>query len=88
MARRVLFGLALVACAAAVIGFQVTRPVKASSDPKVFVPSPRFYEHFSPSYRTSVADVYWLGVVQYYGEHIEGTGVWTRCRPCSTWSLP
>jgi hypothetical protein len=70
--RRVVFAFVALACVAAVIGFQVTRPVKASSDPRVFVPSPHFYEMLSPSYRTSIADLYWLGIVQYYGEHIDG----------------
>lgn len=70
--RRLVCALVALACVAAVIGFQVTRPVKASSDPRVFVPSSHFYEMLSPSYRTSIADLYWLGTVQYYGEHIDG----------------
>ncbi|HEY5474632.1 MAG TPA: hypothetical protein VIK32_15775 [Candidatus Limnocylindrales bacterium] len=70
--RRVVLVLLAVACVAAVVGFQVTRPGKAAGDPRVFVPSPHFYENLSPSYRTSIADLYWLGIVQYYGEHIEG----------------
>lgn len=72
MVRRVFVALIALACVAAVIGFQVTRPARADSDPRVFVPSPRFFEKLSPSFRTSIADVYWLGIVQYYGEHIEG----------------
>ncbi len=70
--RRVVLALVALACVAAVVGFQVTRPVKAAGDPQVFVPSSHFYEKLSPSYRTSIADLYWLGIVQYYGEHIEG----------------
>jgi len=70
--RRVVLALVALACVAAVVGFQVTRPAKAAGDPRVFVPSPHFYEKLSPSYRTSIADLYWLGIVQYYGEHIEG----------------
>lgn len=72
--RRVVLALVALACVAVVVGFQVTRPVKAAGSPRVFVPSPHFYEKMSPSYRTSIADLYWLGIVQYYGEHIEGDG--------------
>ena len=35
------------------------------------MPSPRFFLDFSPSFRTSIADVYYLNMVQYYGEHHE-----------------
>ena len=37
-----------------------------------FVPSARFYLDFSPSFRTTIADAYWLLTVQYYGEHVNG----------------
>lgn len=70
MARRVLVALVAAACLAAIVGFQSTRVVKAASSPRVFVPSPRFYLDFSPSFRTSIADAYWLYTVQYYGEHL------------------
>jgi len=70
--RRVVLALVALACVPAVVGFQVTRPVKAAGNPQVFVPSSHFYESLSPSYRTSIADLYWLAIVQYYGEHIEG----------------
>ena len=69
--------LAVVVCISlvAVVAFQATRPVKeGGGNPRPFVPSAKFYEEFSPSYRTSIADVYWLGIVQYYGEHIKGDG--------------
>jgi len=60
---------------AAVVAFQVTRPAaKSGGNPRPFVPAAKFYEEFSPSYRTSIADVYWLGVIQYYGEHVNGDG--------------
>ena len=55
-----------------VVAFQVTRPAKAGGEARVFVPSPRFYTDFSPSYRTSIADAYWLYTIQYYGEHVHG----------------
>jgi hypothetical protein len=71
-ARRAGIGLLVAVCAAAVIGFQATRPTKAVASAQVFVPSPRFYTDFSPSFRTTIADAYWLLVVQYYGEHISG----------------
>ena len=48
--------------------------MKGAQNPRPFVPAPKFFEEFSPTYRTSIADVYWLGVVQYYGEHIKSDG--------------
>ena len=33
-------------------------------------PSPQFFLDFSPSFRTTIADAYWLQMIQYYGEHI------------------
>jgi hypothetical protein len=72
--RRVLVVLVVLACAAGVVGYQVTRPPRAPANPKVFVPSPKFFQDFSPSFRTSIADVYYLMMVQYYGEHIKSDG--------------
>ena len=69
--------LAVVVCIglAAVVAFQTTRPLtKGGGNPRPFVPAAKFYEEFSPSYRTSIADVYWLGIIQYYGEHVKGDG--------------
>ncbi len=74
MLRRVVATLLVVACAGVVVVYQATRPDRAPADPRVFVPSPRFFEDFSPSFRTSIADVYYLNMVQYYGEHIAGDG--------------
>jgi hypothetical protein len=72
VARKVVAVVLGLACVAGVIAFQMTRPTTSVSNPRVFVPSPRFFQEFSPSFRTSIADLYWLGIVQYYGEHIEG----------------
>jgi hypothetical protein len=72
MVRRVALALLLAVCIAGVVGFQATRPPKAAGGGRVFVPSPRFYMDFSPSFRTTIADAYWLQTVQYYGEHING----------------
>lgn len=74
MLRRAVAALVVLACAGAVVAYQVTRPDRAPADPRVFVPSPQFFEDFSPSFRTSIADVYYLNMVQYYGEHVEGDG--------------
>lgn len=74
MLRRVVAIVVVVACAAGVVAYQATRPAKAPADPRVFVPSPRFFLDFSPSFRTSIADVYYLNMVQYYGEHVNGDG--------------
>ena len=74
MLRRVAFVLVVLACAGGVVAYQVTRPSRAPASPRVFVPSPQFFEDFSPSFRTSIADAYYLGMVQYYGEHAVGDG--------------
>jgi hypothetical protein len=74
VARRVAAIVAVLLCAAGVVGYQVSRPAQAPADPRVFVPSPRFFLDFSPSFRTTIADVYYLQMVQYYGEHINGDG--------------
>lgn len=74
MLRRVLVILVVVVCAAGVVAYQVARPARAPSHPRVFVPSPRFFQEFSPSFRTSIADAYYLTMVQYYGEHVNGDG--------------
>lgn len=74
MLRRVVAILVVLACAGVVVAYQVTRPARAPADPRVFVPSPRFFEDFSPSFRTSIADAYYLMMVQYYGEHVAGDG--------------
>ena len=63
--------IAAVACVAVVVAYQATRPASAVSNPVVFIPSPAFYERLSPSTRLTVADVYWLYTIQYYGEHVD-----------------
>ena len=35
------------------------------------MPSPKFFLDFSPSFRTSIADAYYLDIVQYYGEYMK-----------------
>jgi len=70
-----LFALVVVlVCAGGVVGYQVSRPAQAPADPRAFVPSAAFFLDFSPSFRTSVADAYYLSMVQYYGEHVTGDG--------------
>ena len=80
MLRRIVVVLVVLACAGGVIAYQATRPARAPANPKVFVPSPRFFQDFSPSFRTSIADAYYLMMVQYYGEHVKATASSTRCR--------
>jgi hypothetical protein len=58
-------------CAAAVIAYQATRPERAPAGARVFVPSPEFFLDFSPSFRTTIADAYYLQMVQYYGEYLK-----------------
>ena len=71
MIRRIVAVVVVLACAAGVVAYQATRPGQAPADPRVFVPSPKFFLDFSPSFRTSIADVYYLNMIQYYGEHLE-----------------
>lgn len=74
MLRRALVIVVVLLCAAGVAAYQVTRPAKAPANPRLFVPSPQFFRDFSPSFRTSIADAYYLWMVQYYGEHIASDG--------------
>ncbi len=74
MFRRVVAIIVVAACAAGVLAYQATRPAKAPAEPRVFVPPPQVFLDFSPSFRTSIADVYYLNMVQYYGEHVNGDG--------------
>ena len=61
----------LLLCAAAVIAYQATQAERAPAGAHVFVPSPAFFLDFSPSFRTTIADAYYLQMVQYYGEHLK-----------------
>ena len=72
--RRVLAIVVVLLCAAGVVAYQVHPAGKAPANPRVFVPSPKFFLDFSPSFRTSIADAYYLCMVQYYGEHVAGDG--------------
>lgn len=74
MAQRIVAVVAVLLCAVVVVAYQASRPAKAPADPRVFVPSPGFFLDFSPSFRTTVADAYYLQMVQYYGEHVNGDG--------------
>jgi len=69
--RRAAAVLVILACAAGVVAYQATRPGRATANPQVFVPSPKFFLDFSPSFRTSIADAYYLNMVQYYGEQLK-----------------
>lgn len=74
MVRRTLLALIVLVCVAGVIAYQATRPERAPANPAVFVPDPQLFLDFSPSFRTSIADAYYLGMVQYFGEHVKGDG--------------
>jgi len=58
-------------CVAGVVAYQATRPARAPAGARAFVPSPAFFLDFSPSFRTTIADAYYLQMVQYYGEHLK-----------------
>jgi len=68
--RNVAALLVVCACVAAIVVYQSDRPAAARPNPVVFVPSSGFYDSFSPSVRATLADVYWLMAIQYYGEHV------------------
>jgi len=72
--KRLLALVVVLACAGGVVAYQVSRPAAAPADPRVFVPSAAFFLDFSPSFRTSIADAYYLSMVQYYGEHVKTDG--------------
>jgi hypothetical protein len=72
--RRLLLLLLLAVCAVGVVAYQATRPQSAPANPRVFVPDPDVYLKLSPSFRTSIADAYYLAMVQYFGEHVSGDG--------------
>ena len=65
MLKRLAAVLVVLACAGGVVAYQVSRPTRAPANPSVFVPSPKFFLDFSPSFRTSIADGYYLDMVQY-----------------------
>jgi hypothetical protein len=71
LAKRVAALALVAACIGVVIGYQSTRPAAARPNPVVFVPSPGSYAHLSSSARATLADVYWLDTIQYYGEHLK-----------------
>jgi len=70
--RVVAVSIVMLGCAAAIVAFQVTRPAEGGSAGAPFVPSPKFFKELAPGFRTAVADAYWLALVQYYGEQVEG----------------
>jgi len=72
--RRLLALVVVLACAGGVVAYQATRPARAPANPRAFVPAAAFFLDFSPSFRTSIADAYYLAMVQYYGEHVTGDG--------------
>jgi hypothetical protein len=74
MLRRAIAVLSMLACLSVVIAYQATRPARPPADARVFVPSPRFFIDFAPGFRTSIADAYYLGMVQYYGQHVNSDG--------------
>lgn len=74
MRRGIALAALLVVCVVAVVAYQASRPAASAAGPRVFVPSPSFYLDLSPSFRTSIADAYWLQTIQYYGEHLKSDG--------------
>lgn len=79
--RRLALVAVFVACAAAVVAYQATRSTEERLIGQPFVPSPRFFLDFSPSYRATIADAYWLQTIQYYGEHVKTDQEFDRLKP-------
>lgn len=79
--RRYAAVAAFVVCCSAVIGYQATQSTAEASGGQPFVPSPRFFLDFSPSFRTTIADAYWLQIIQYYGDHITSDQEYDRLKP-------
>jgi hypothetical protein len=71
MGRRAATLVLALLCATVVVGYQATRPARAASDPKVFVPASGAFDVLPDGFRLSIAHAYWLYTVQYYGEHLE-----------------
>ena len=64
--------VALVAlCVGVVVVYQSNRPAAATPTRSSSCRSAGFYKNFSPSVRATIADVYWLYAIQYYGEHLK-----------------
>lgn len=81
VARRAAAIALVLACGLVVVGYQGTRASAASSGKQPFVPSPQFFLDFSPSFRTTIADAYWLQTIQYYGEHVATDGEFEQLKP-------
>jgi hypothetical protein len=82
MLRGHIFWLALfVACVVMVVGYQANQSTAEAEVAQPFVPSPRFFLDFSPSFRTTIADAYWLQLIQYYGEHVWTDAALQRVKP-------
>jgi tetratricopeptide (TPR) repeat protein len=81
LARRLALVAAFVACATVVVAYQVTRPTEERLIGQPFVPLPQFFLDFSPSFRTTIADAYWLQTIQYYGEHVRTDQEYDRLKP-------
>jgi tetratricopeptide (TPR) repeat protein len=71
--RRVVSWLLVAVCAVIIVGYQVLRPETAEPKPRVFVPSAEFYEKLPEGWQVTLADAYWLYLIQYYGERVESS---------------
>jgi len=78
---RVTWAGLFVACVAIVVGYQASQSTAEAEVTQPFVPSPRFFLDFSPSFRTTIADAYWLQLIQYYGEHIRTDAALQKVKP-------
>jgi len=61
----------LLVCVALIVGYQVRQQRIPSEGGGTFVPPPAFFLDASPSFRTSIADAYYLGMMQYYGANMQ-----------------
>ena len=79
--RRLALVVVFIVCVVAVVAYQAGQSAAESRIGQPFVPSPRFFLDFSPSFRTTIADAYWLQTIQYYGEHVRSDQEYQRLRP-------
>jgi len=81
LTRRVALIVVFLVCAVVVVRYQTTQSTAESRIGQPFVPSPKFFLDFSPSYRATIADAYWLQTIQYYGEHVQTDQKYDRLKP-------
>lgn len=81
VARRLGVVAAFLVCAGVVVAYQAGQSTAESRIGQPFVPAPGFFLKLSPTFRTTIADAYWLQLIQYYGEHVTTDQEFNQLRP-------